>query len=148
MQGREVDGSNALVQLFESSVGINLSSSKVRFLGRGMELPVSMDMPGRVFDGLGRPIDGGGNHRGRKGRYQRNTDESGSPRLSSEFIQTGSRHRRLNTLVRGQKLPIFSGSGPHSVRLITDSPTKVLGGRASSRSYSGNRDRSKKLISL
>jgi len=55
----EVDGSNALVQLFESAVGINLSTGKVRFLGRGMELPVSMDMLGRVFDGLGRPIDGG-----------------------------------------------------------------------------------------
>ena len=55
----EVDGSNALVQLFESSTGINLSNSKVRFLGRQMELGVSEDMLGRVFDGLGRPIDGG-----------------------------------------------------------------------------------------
>lgn len=55
----EVDGSNALVQLFESSTGINLSNSKVRFLGRQMELGVSEDMLGRVFDGLGRPIDDG-----------------------------------------------------------------------------------------
>ena len=53
----EIDGSNALVQLFESSTGINLSNSKVRFLGRSMELGVSGDMLGRVFDGLGRPID-------------------------------------------------------------------------------------------
>ncbi len=55
----EVDGSNAVVQLFESAVGLNLSNSKVRFLGRGLELAVSMDMLGRVFDGLGKPIDGG-----------------------------------------------------------------------------------------
>lgn len=54
-----IDGENALVQLFESSTGINLSDSKVRFLGRGMELAVSEDMLSRVFDGLGRPIDGG-----------------------------------------------------------------------------------------
>lgn len=55
----EVNGSDALVQLFESSTGINLSNSKVRFLGRSMELGVSEDMLGRVFDGLGRPIDDG-----------------------------------------------------------------------------------------
>ena len=55
----EIDGSNALVQLFESSAGINLQDSKVRFLGRSMELGVSEDMLSRVFDGLGRPIDGG-----------------------------------------------------------------------------------------
>ena len=55
----EINGSNALVQLFENSAGINLSNSKVRFLGRSMELPVSEDMLSRVFDGLGRPIDGG-----------------------------------------------------------------------------------------
>ena len=55
----EINGTNALVQLFESAAGINLADSKVRFLGRGMELPVSPDMLSRVFDGLGRPIDGG-----------------------------------------------------------------------------------------
>ncbi|HPZ59536.1 MAG TPA: V-type ATP synthase subunit B, partial [Bacillota bacterium] len=55
----EVNGTNALVQLFESAAGINLAESKVRFLGRGIELGVSEDMLGRVFDGLGRPIDGG-----------------------------------------------------------------------------------------
>ena len=55
----EIDGGNALVQLFESSTGINLASSKVRFLGRSMELGVSEDMLSRVFDGLGRPIDNG-----------------------------------------------------------------------------------------
>ncbi len=55
----EVDGDNALVQLFESSAGINVAESKVRFLGRGIELPVSMDMLGRVLSGMGRPLDGG-----------------------------------------------------------------------------------------
>ncbi|MDL2254081.1 V-type ATP synthase subunit B, partial [Ruminococcaceae bacterium OttesenSCG-928-I18] len=55
----EIDGSNALVQLYEASTGINLENSKVRFLGRSMELGVSEDMLSRVFDGLGRPIDGG-----------------------------------------------------------------------------------------
>ena len=55
----EIDGTNALVQLFESSTGITPSSSKVRFSGRAMELGVSPDMLSRVFDGLGRPIDGG-----------------------------------------------------------------------------------------
>ena len=113
----EVDGSNALVQLFESAVGINLSSSKVRFLGRGMELPVSMDMLGRVFDGLGRPIDGGpeiiADARGDINGVPMNPAARDYP---SEFIQTGiSAIDGLNTLVRGQKLPIFSGSGlPHS----------------------------------
>ena len=55
----EINGSDALVQLFESSTGINLSNSKVRFLGKSMELGVSEDMLGRVFDGLGHPIDNG-----------------------------------------------------------------------------------------
>ncbi|NLL50175.1 MAG: V-type ATP synthase subunit B, partial [Eubacteriaceae bacterium] len=55
----ELDGTNVLVQLFEASAGINLADSKVRFLGHGIELGVSEDMLGRVFDGLGRPIDGG-----------------------------------------------------------------------------------------
>lgn len=55
----EINGTDALVQLFESSTGINLSNSKVRFLGRSMELGVSSDMLGRVFDGMGRTIDGG-----------------------------------------------------------------------------------------
>ncbi|HEY8420650.1 MAG TPA: V-type ATP synthase subunit B [Thermoclostridium sp.] len=113
----EVDGSNAVVQLFESAVGINLSNSKVRFLGRGLELPVSMDMLGRVFDGLGKPIDGGPEI-----IPEKRLDINGVPinpsarNYPSEFIQTGvSAIDGLNTLVRGQKLPIFSGSGlPHA----------------------------------
>lgn len=113
----EVDGSNAVVQLFESAVGINLSSSKVRFFGHGLELPVSMDMLGRVFDGLGKPIDGGPEI-----IPDTRLDINGVPMnpsardYPSEFIQTGvSAIDGLNTLVRGQKLPIFSGSGlPHA----------------------------------
>lgn len=113
----EIDGGNALVQLFESSTGINLESSKVRFLGRSMELGVSEDMLSRMFDGLGRPIDGGPEIL----PEQRN-DINGLPmnpaarNYPQEFIQTGiSAIDGLNTLVRGQKLPIFSASGlPHA----------------------------------
>ena len=113
----EVDGSNALVQLFESSAGINLSQSKVRFLGRSMELGVSRDMLGRIFDGLGRPIDNGPEI-----LPDKRMDIDGLPinpvarSYPQEFIQTGiSAIDGLNTLVRGQKLPIFSASGlPHA----------------------------------
>ncbi len=113
----EIDGGNALVQLFESSAGINLSNSKVRFLGRSMELGVSEDMLSRVFDGLGRPIDGGPEI-----LPEKRLDIAGLPmnpaarNYPQEFIQTGvSAIDGLNTLVRGQKLPIFSASGlPHA----------------------------------
>lgn len=113
----EVNGSNVLVQLFENSAGINLSKSKVKFLGRQMELPVSEDMLGRVFDGLGRPIDGGPEI-----IPDMRLDVNGKPmnpvarKYPQEFIQTGvSAIDGLNTLVRGQKLPIFSASGlPHA----------------------------------
>ncbi len=113
----EVDGDRALVQLFESSAGINLAQSKVRFLGHGLELGVSADMLGRVFDGLGNPIDGGPEI-----LPEKRLDINGLPMnpaardYPSEFIQTGvSAIDGLNTLVRGQKLPIFSGSGlPHA----------------------------------
>jgi V/A-type H+-transporting ATPase subunit B len=113
----EIDKDNALVQLFESAAGINLSDSKVRFLGRGIELPVSIDLLGRVFSGIGEPIDGGP-----KIIPDMRLDINGVPmnpaarNYPSEFIQTGiSAIDGLNTLVRGQKLPIFSGSGlPHA----------------------------------
>jgi V/A-type H+-transporting ATPase subunit B len=113
----EIDGSNALVQLFESAAGINLAGSKVRFLGRSMELPVSKDMLSRVFDGLGNPIDGGPAI-----IPDKRLDVNGRPmnpaarNYPQEFIQTGiSAIDGLNTLVRGQKLPIFSASGlPHA----------------------------------
>ena len=113
----EVQGDKALVQLFEGSSGINLKGTKVRFLGRPLELGVSNDMIGRVFDGLGRPIDNGP-----KIIPEKRMDINGVPMnpvardYPSEFIQTGvSAIDGLNTLVRGQKLPIFSGSGlPHA----------------------------------
>ncbi len=113
----EINGTDVLVQLFESSTGINLSDSKVRFLGRQMELGVSEDMLGRVFDGLGRPIDGGPAI-----IPEKRLDVNGTPmnpaarKYPQEFIQTGvSAIDGLNTLVRGQKLPIFSASGlPHA----------------------------------
>ena len=104
----EVDGTNALVQLYENAAGINLSNSKVRFLGRTMELGVSADMLGRVFDGLGRPID-----KGPEILPDERRDINGLPMnpaardYPNEFIQTGvSAIDGLNTLVRGQKLPI------------------------------------------
>lgn len=113
----EINGGDALVQLFENSAGINLAESKVRFLGRGIELAVSEDMLGRMFDGLGNPIDGGPDI-----IPEKRIDVNGVPmnpaarNYPSEFIQTGvSAIDGLNTLVRGQKLPIFSGSGlPHA----------------------------------
>ena len=113
----EVNGNNALVQLFEDSTGINLSNSKVRFLGRSMELGVSPDMLGRVFDGLGNPIDGGPDILPEERRDINGVAMNPAARnYPSEFIQTGiSAIDGLNTLVRGQKLPIFSASGlPHA----------------------------------
>ncbi|NLM47167.1 MAG: V-type ATP synthase subunit B [Firmicutes bacterium] len=127
----EVDRDKALVQIFEGSSGMNVTETKVRFLGRGIELPVSMDILGRVFDGLGRPRDNG------PGIIpEKRLDINGLPinpyarDYPSEFIQTGiSTIDGLNTLVRGQKLPIFSGSGlPHN-RLAAQiaRQAKVLG---------------------
>ena len=113
----EINGSDALVQLFENSTGINLSNSKVRFLGRTMELGVSEDMLGRVFDGLGRPIDGGPEILPEERRDINGLPMNPAARsYPEEFIQTGiSAIDGLNTLVRGQKLPIFSASGlPHA----------------------------------
>jgi len=113
----EVDGGKVLVQLFEGTTGLNLAESRVRFLERRVELSVSIDILGRIFDGLGRPIDGGPAI-----LAESREDINGSPinpdarNYPSEFIQTGiSAIDGMNTLVRGQKLPIFSGSGlPHN----------------------------------
>ena len=113
----EIDGTNAMVQLFENAAGINLQDSSVVFSGHQMELGVSEDMLGRVFDGLGRPIDDGPEI-----IPDMRMDVNGLPmnpvarKYPQEFIQTGvSAIDGLNTLVRGQKLPIFSASGlPHA----------------------------------
>ncbi len=113
----EVDGDKVLIQLFEGTTGVDVTKCRVRFLARGIEIGLSMEVLGRVFDGLGRPIDAGP-----KILAEKSYDINGNPinpyarDYPEEFIQTGiSAIDGLNTLVRGQKLPIFSGSGlPHN----------------------------------
>jgi V/A-type H+-transporting ATPase subunit B len=113
----EVNGDKAVVQLFENSQGLQISQSKARFLGHSQQLAVSKDMLGRVFDGMGNPRDGGDPIIAEK-----MMDINGEPinpaarDYPNEFIQTGiSAIDGLNTLVRGQKLPVFSVSGlPHA----------------------------------
>ena len=127
----EIDKDKAMVQVFEGTSGVNLKNTAVRFLGRPLELGVSPDMIGRVFDGLGNPIDDGP-----KIMPHKRIDINGtainpvSRDYPSEFIQTGiSTIDGLNTLVRGQKLPIFSGAGlPHNnVAAQIARQAKVLG---------------------
>jgi V/A-type H+-transporting ATPase subunit B len=111
----EVSPGAAVIQIFEGTSGLKLGTTKVRFTGRPLMMPVSPEILGRVFDGLGRPIDGGPDPIG-EGR-----DVNGLPvnptarEYPRQFIQTGiSAIDGMNTLVRGQKLPVFSGSGlPH-----------------------------------
>ena len=113
----EVNGDTAVVQLFENSAGINLAESKIRFLGHPLQLGVSGDMLGRVFNGMGEPIDGGPAILADEYRDINGLAMNPAARnYPNEFIQTGiSTIDGLNTLVRGQKLPIFSGSGlPHA----------------------------------
>jgi V/A-type H+-transporting ATPase subunit B len=113
----EIDGNNAVVQIFEGTSGINLRDTKVRFTGRPLTLNVSEDMVGRTFDGMGRVYDGGPEL-----LPEKSLDINGEPinpiarEYPDEFIQTGiSTIDHLNTLVRGQKLPVFSASGlPHN----------------------------------
>ena len=112
----EVNNDTAVVQLFESAAGINLADAKVRFLGHPLQLGVSGDMLGRVFNGMGQPIDGGPEILAEEYRDINGLPMNPAARdYPNEFIQTGvSTIDGLNTLVRGQKLPIFSGSGlPH-----------------------------------
>lgn len=112
-----VENDVALVQLFEGSQGLKISDSTAQFLGRSLRLDVAPDMLGRVFDGMGNPKDGG-----LPVIPEDRLDINGAPMnpasrdYPSEFIQTGiSAIDGLNTLVRGQKLPVFSGSGlPHA----------------------------------
>ena len=113
----EIEEGRAMVQLFEGSTGINLEATSVRFLGRPLELGVSEDMVGRAFNGLGEPIDDGPAIIPEEKRDVNGTAINPVSRdYPSEFIQTGiSTIDGLNTLVRGQKLPIFSGNGlPHN----------------------------------
>ena len=113
----EITEDRALVQVYEGSTGIDVNSTQIRFLGDVLKLPVSEDMLGRIFNGRGDPIDGG------TAIIPEDTlDVNGNPMnpysrdFPSEFIQTGiSTIDGMNPLVRGQKLPIFSGSGmPHN----------------------------------
>lgn len=113
----EITTDKALVQVFEGTTGIDTESTKVRFLGKVLTLPVSGQMLGRIFNGRGEPIDGGAPI-----IPEASLDINGFPMnpysrdYPSEFIQTGiSTIDGMNPLVRGQKLPIFSGSGlPHN----------------------------------
>ena len=113
----EIDQDRALVQVYEGSSGIDVNSTEIRFLGDVLKLPVSKDMLGRIFNGRGDPIDGGAAI-----IPEAYLDVNGNPMnpfsrdFPSEFIQTGvSTIDGMNPLVRGQKLPIFSGSGmPHN----------------------------------
>jgi len=117
----EIEEDTALIQLFEESRGINIGSTRVRFLNKQVTLPVARTILGRIFDGLGRPIDNGPEIVAEK-----HLDINGAPinpysrAYPREFIQTGvSAIDGLNTLVRGQKLPIFSGSGlPHNTLAV------------------------------
>lgn len=128
----EINGDKALVQLFEGAQGLHISSAKARFTGRSQELAVSVDMLGRVFDGTGNPRDGGAPI-----IPEARLDINGQPinptarDYPNEFIQTGvSAIDGLNTLVRGQKLPVFSASGlPHAdLAAQIARQAKVLGG--------------------
>ncbi len=113
----EIGGGKAVVQVFEGTTGLSVAKTKTRFLGKTMEIPVSEEILGRVFDGLGRPLDGLPEPVGEFFK-----DVNGQPMnperrdYPEDFIQTGiSVIDCMNTLVRGQKLPIFSGAGlPHN----------------------------------
>jgi len=127
----EISSDAALVQLFERSVELGTDQAKVKFLGRGIQLGVSEDLLGRVFDGWGRPRDGGPPI-----IPEKRLDIAGRPinpearAYPVEFIQTGiSAIDGLNTLSRGQKLPIFSGSGLPHIQLAAQitRQAKVLG---------------------
>ncbi len=109
----EVGNGKAIVQVFEGTTGLSISGTKARFVGKVMEMPVSREVLGRVFDGLGRPKDGLPDPIADKfldiNGEPMNPEQREYPR---DFIQTGvSVIDGMLTLVRGQKLPIFSGSG-------------------------------------
>ncbi len=113
----DISTDRAVVQVLEGTTGLSVTDTRVRFLGRSLLLPVSNEMLGRVFDGMGRPADGapapfGGTERDVNGR----PINPAARTFPTDFIQTGiSAIDGMNTLVRGRKLPIFSGSGmPHN----------------------------------
>ena len=129
----EIGGGRAIIEVFEGTSGISILGTKARFLGKTMELPVSSELLGRVLDGVGRPLDGLPDPIGEDFR-----DVNGMPinperrDYPTDFIQTGvSVIDGLNTLVRGQKLPIFSGAGlPHSMLAAQVARQATVLGRA------------------
>ena len=127
----EINEGKALVQLFHPSQGLRISDSKAVFLGHGIQLKLAPEILGRVFDGMGRPIDDGGEIIPKVVMDVNGTPLNPVARdYPSEFIQTGvSAIDGLNTLVRGQKLPIFSGSGLPHARLAAQiaRQAKVIG---------------------
>ncbi|KUO75437.1 MAG: ATP synthase subunit B, partial [Clostridia bacterium BRH_c25] len=112
----QIDGDRVIIQVFEGTSGISLNNTSVAFTGKPMEIPLSKDILGRVFNGIGEPIDGAGFYSDRK------YDVNGRPinpvgrKYPRNYIETGiSSIDGLTTLVRGQKLPLFSGDGlPHN----------------------------------
>lgn len=129
----EVSEGAAVVQVFEGTSGLRLGDTRVRFRGEPLMMPVSEEVLGRVFDGLGRPADGGPDTVGEP------RDVNGLPvnptarEYPREFIQTGiSAIDGMNTLVRGQKLPIFSGSGLPHMRIAAQiaKQSRIVGGEA------------------
>jgi V/A-type H+-transporting ATPase subunit B len=129
----EVSSGAAVVQVFEGTSGLKLGNTKVRFKGEPLRMPVSAELLGRVFDGLGRPADEGPEPIGEE------RDVNGLPvnptarEYPRQFIQTGiSAIDGMNTLVRGQKLPIFSGSGLPHMQLVAQitRQSKIVGEEA------------------
>ncbi|UCF73634.1 MAG: V-type ATP synthase subunit B [Deltaproteobacteria bacterium] len=117
-QTLEVDEEIAVVQVFEGTTGLSIKGTRATFIGKSLEIPTDREMLGRVFDGLGRPIDGAP-----QVISDLMMNINGLPinpytrEYPRDFIQTGiSAIDGMNTLIRGQKLPIFSGSGmPHNL---------------------------------
>jgi V/A-type H+/Na+-transporting ATPase subunit B len=128
----EVGGGRAVLQIFEGTTGLSIEGLKARFLGSTMRLGVSEEMLGRVFDGLGKPLDGLNEPPAEEFK-----DVNGEPinperrEYPSDFIQTGvSAIDVMNSLVRGQKLPVFSGPGlPHNILAAQIARQAVVPGR-------------------
>ncbi len=136
----QIDGERVIVQVFEGTSGISLGNTKTRFLGHPMKLPLSKEILGRVFDGTGVPIDGLGDI-----FVDEYKDINGQPLnpvtrvYPRNYINTGiSSIDSLVTLIRGQKLPIFTGSGlPHNqmaVQIVRQAKIADAEGRSSASS--------------
>ncbi len=117
----EIDGPRAVIQVFEGTTGLSLVNTKTKIMGKPMEIALSKEMLGRTLDGIGRPIDGLGNYYAEEMRNVNGKPINPVSRVyPNNFIQTGiSSIDCLSTLIRGQKLPIFSGDGmPHDALAV------------------------------